>query len=54
MLMRAALSLLLAMVFCASVANAQVMREYIKGTIRAVVSTGQAEPAYLAAARKVS
>jgi hypothetical protein len=38
----------------ANAANAQVMREYIKGTIRAVVSTGQADPAYLAAARKVS
>ncbi|MEW5849655.1 MAG: DUF362 domain-containing protein [Myxococcota bacterium] len=35
-------------------ANSQVMREYIKGTVRAIVSTGEAEAAYLQAARKAA
>jgi len=35
-------------------ANAQVMREYMKGTMRAILSTGEADAAYLNAARKTS
>jgi hypothetical protein len=35
-------------------ANAQVMREYVKGSVRAIVSTGEAEQAYVNEGRKIS
>jgi hypothetical protein len=35
-------------------ANSQVMREYVKGTVRAIVSTGEAEQAYVNAGREIS
>jgi uncharacterized protein (DUF362 family) len=37
----------------ATAANAQAVREYVKGTMRALTSTGEADPGYLSAATMV-